>query len=91
MGAVVLLGIYSLIIARGVRIISGVDETYGKAIATGVVTLIAFQALTNISMTVGLMPVVGLPLPFITYGGSNALAMMLGIGFLLSVSRRRKR
>ncbi len=90
-GAVMLLGIYFLIIARGVRIISGVDDTYGKAIATGVVTLIAFQVLTNISMTIGLMPVVGLPLPFITYGGSNALAMMLGIGFLLSVSRRRKR
>ncbi|MBU1785209.1 MAG: rod shape-determining protein RodA, partial [Candidatus Omnitrophica bacterium] len=90
-GAMMLLGLYCLIIARGVRIISGVDDTYGKAIATGLVTLIAVQVLTNIAMTVGLMPVVGLPLPFISYGGSNIMATMIGIGFLLSVSRRRKR
>jgi len=90
-GALVLIGLYAVIILRGIRIISGVDDIYGKAIATGFVTLIAVQVLVNISMTIGLMPVVGLPLPFISYGGSNMIASMIGIGFLLSVSRRRKR
>ncbi len=89
-GALILLGLYILVISRGIRIISGTDDIYGKAIATGVITLIAFQILVNISMTIGLMPVVGLPLPFISYGGSNTVATLIGIGFLLSVSRRKR-
>jgi rod shape determining protein RodA len=87
-GAVVLIGLYALVIARGIRIISEIDDIYGKAIATGIVTLLAFQVLVNISMAVGLMPVVGLPLPFISYGGSSTVAAFLAIGLLLSISRR---
>lgn len=90
-GALFLLGLYVLIIVRGVKIISEVKDVYGKVIATGVVTLIAFQVVVNISMTIGLMPVVGLPLPAITYGGSNTLATLFAAGLLLSVSRRANR
>jgi len=90
-GALALVGLFSFVIARGVRIISETDDVYGKAIATGIVTLLSFQVLVNISMTIGLMPVVGIPLPLISYGGSNVLATLIGIGLLLSVSRRRYR
>ncbi|MFH1552637.1 MAG: rod shape-determining protein RodA [Candidatus Omnitrophota bacterium] len=90
-GAAVLIGLYALVIFRGIKIISTANNIYGKAIATGVVTLIAFQVLVNISMTIGLMPVVGLPLPGISYGGSNTVASLIGVGFLLSVGRRVSR
>ena len=91
MGAAALILLYVFMISRGIRIIAGTDDMYGKAIGTGVVTLIAFQVIVNISMTLGLMPVVGLPLPLISYGGSNAIVTLVGVGFLLSISRTRKR
>jgi len=87
-GALVIIGLYALVIARGVRIIALTGDVYGRAMATGIVTLIAFQVIVNISMTIGLMPVVGLPLPAISYGGSSTVATLMGIGFLLSVSRK---
>ena len=90
-GAIILIGLYAFIIARGVNIIANTKDIYGKAIATGIVTLIAFQVFINISMAIGLMPVVGLPLPAISYGGSNTVATFIGIGFLLSISRRAER
>ncbi|MBU1084639.1 MAG: rod shape-determining protein RodA [Candidatus Omnitrophota bacterium] len=87
-GAMMLLGLYAVIIWRGIKIAHDVPDIYGKAIAVGVVTLIAFQVIVNVSMTIGLMPVVGLPLPAISYGGSNTIVTFLGIGLLLSISRR---
>ncbi|MFQ5952254.1 MAG: rod shape-determining protein RodA [Candidatus Omnitrophota bacterium] len=90
-GALVLIGLYALVIARGIRIISEIDDIYGKAIAAGIVTLLAFQVIVNVSMAVGLMPVVGLPLPVISYGGSSTVATLLAMGFLLSISRRVNR
>ncbi|HPN73491.1 MAG TPA: rod shape-determining protein RodA, partial [Candidatus Omnitrophota bacterium] len=88
MGALLVLGVFSVIIWRGLRIISGTKDITGKALAAGVITLIAFQVFVNISMTIGFMPVVGLPLPAISYGGSNTVATLTGIGLLLSVSRK---
>jgi rod shape determining protein RodA len=90
-GAVLLIGLFSLVIFRGIKIMNSTDDTAGKAIAAGVVTLLAFQVMVNISMTIGLMPVVGLPLPMISYGGSNTLVALVSMGFLLSVSRRSHR
>lgn len=87
-GAIMLISLYALIVARGIVIMSNADNVYGRAIAAGVITLIAFQVLVNISMTIGLMPVVGLPLPAISYGGSNTVTSLASIGFLLSISRR---
>ena len=87
-GAVALIALYAIVIARGVKIMGSAADIYGRAIAAGVVTLIAFQVLVNISMTIGLMPVVGLPLPAISYGGSNTIATFISMGFLLSISRR---
>lgn len=90
-GAVALIALYALIVARGIRIFSRVPDVQGRAIAAGVVILIAFQVLVNIAMTIGLMPVVGLPLPAISYGGSNTIATLISVGLLLSVSRRIER
>lgn len=87
-GGLILIGVYMALVIRGMKIISDVSDIYGKAIATGIVTLIAFQMFTNISMTIGIMPVVGLPLPAISYGGSNTLMFLINVGILLSISRR---
>lgn len=88
LGAVVLIFLFAVVFARGIRIASKSKEIEGKVIATGIVTLLAFHLFVNISMTIGLMPVVGLPLPAISYGGSNTIATLICVGFLLSVSRK---
>lgn len=91
LGALLLVGLYAFVIVRGIKIMATAEDVRGKAIAAGVITLLAFQVFVNISMTIGLMPVVGLPLPIISYGGSGAIASFIGIGFLLSISRRTVR
>jgi len=90
-GGSILLLLYMIIIGRGLKIIANIEDVAGKVIATGIITLIAFQVIVNISMTIGFMPVVGLPLPAISYGGSNTIVTLMGIGLLLSVSRERDR
>ncbi|RMF45801.1 MAG: rod shape-determining protein RodA [Anaerolineae bacterium] len=73
-----------LVVARKAR------DTYGALIAIGVATLLAFHAMVNVGMNLKLLPVTGLPLPFISYGGSSLLSMMLGIGLVESVAVRQK-
>lgn len=90
-GGIFLIGLYSLVIIRGIKILSNVDDIYGKAVGAGIISLFAFQIGVNIAMTIGLMPVVGLPLPAISYGGSNTIASFICVGFLLSISRRVNR
>ena len=90
-GAAALVGLYALVIARGIKIMSTVDDTYGRAMSAGIVTLMAFQVFVNLSMTMGLMPVVGLPLPAISYGGSSTVVTFVSMGLLLSISRRANR
>jgi rod shape determining protein RodA len=88
LGAIVLISLYLLIISRGIRIMEKTTDIYGKALAAGFTTLLAFQVLINISMTIGFMPVVGIPLPMISYGGSNTVMTLAGIGLLMSVAKR---
>ena len=82
---VVLLGI---VIARALRIAARADDLFGTLIASGVAIWFAFQSFVNIGMTIGIMPVTGLPLPFVSYGGSAVFADMIAIGLLQSVHRR---
>jgi len=81
---VVLLGI---VIARALRIAARADDLFGTLIASGVAIWFAFQSFVNIGMTIGIMPVTGLPLPFVSYGGSAVFADMIAIGLLQSVRR----
>ncbi|MBC8102962.1 MAG: rod shape-determining protein RodA [Cytophagales bacterium] len=88
-GACLLLSIYGLILWRGVATIAECEEPMGRLIAGGITTLIAFHLTVNIGMTCGIMPVVGVPLPLMSFGGSAAMATLLGIGLLLSIHMRR--
>ncbi len=83
---VVLLGV---VIARALRIAARAEDQFGTLVAAGIAVWFAFQAFVNVGMTIGIMPITGLPLPFISYGGSAAIADMIAIGILQSVHRKR--
>jgi len=86
-GATVVLACFCVITWRGLRIASRAPDTFGAFLALGLTTMIAMQALVNISVVLGLMPTKGIPLPFVSAGGSSLLINLLGMGVLLNVSR----
>lgn len=88
LGSSVILGLMGLVLWRGVRIALRAEEPFGALIAAGVVSWFAFQSFINIGMTLGIMPVTGLPLPFVSYGGSSMFAEMMAIGLLQNVHLR---
>ncbi len=89
-GVFLVMFLYFLLIMEGFNIAYRCKNNYSKLLATGVATMFAFHFLVNVSMTTGLLPVVGLPLPFISYGGSNLIISLAGIGILLSIDRGLK-
>lgn len=88
-GCYVVLGLYFLLILWGLRIAIGSKDRCGAVLSFGVVAMLFWHTFINISMVLGLMPVVGIPLPLLSYGGSFLLSTMIGIGLLLNVSMRR--
>ena len=90
LGTSVLLVLYSALIARGLMIAANAPTPFSRLLA-GSVTLIFFTyAFVNMGMVSGILPVVGVPLPFISYGGTALVTLFLGIGILMSVARERK-
>ena len=87
-GLVVLL--IGVVLWRGLSIAARAEDAYGTLLAVGVVCWFGFQAFENIGMTVGIMPVTGLPLPFVSYGGSSMFASMIAIGLLQNVHMRSR-
>jgi rod shape determining protein RodA len=79
---IVLLGV---VMWRGLRIASRAPDVFGRVVAGGVVAWFAFQSFVNIGMTLGIMPVTGLPLPFVSYGGSSMFACLVAVGLLQNV------
>ena len=66
-------------------------DTYGRLIAAGVAIMFFFQAIVNLGMNVGLLPVAGIPLPFLSFGGSSAISILIGLGLIQSVRLRHRR
>jgi rod shape determining protein RodA len=90
LGNVVLLALYALLIARGLSIAAQAATSFARLLA-GAVTLVFFTyAFVNMGMVAGILPVVGVPLPFISYGGTALLTLYVGIGLLMSVHRHRR-
>ena len=79
-----------LVLWRGLRIASQATDPFGRLLAAGVVSWFAFQSFVNIGMTLGIMPVTGLPLPFVSYGGSSMFANLMAIGLLQNVHLRSR-
>ena len=86
-GAIILL--LSILLWRALRIATYADDLFGRLVAVGIVCWFTFQSFENIGMTLGLMPVTGVPLPFVSYGGSSMFATMIAIGLLQNVHLRR--
>ena len=88
-GALVLVALVGLVLWRAGRIAMQAEDLFGRLVATGVLCWFAFQSFENIGMTMGIMPVTGVPLPFVSYGGSSMFANMLAVGLLQNVHMRR--
>ena len=84
-GAALVLSLYALLIWRGLRILTTAKNLYGALIAGGIVAILMFQVFVNVGMTVGIMPVTGVPLPLMSYGGSSVIVTFLAVGLLQSI------
>lgn len=88
-GCAVLAALYFAVVWRGMQVVSRAKDRFGALLAFGVVAMIFWQVFVNVAMTTGLMPVVGITLPFFSYGGSSMITLLAGIGLLMNVSMRR--
>jgi rod shape determining protein RodA len=89
LGALFVLALYALLLWRAIRIAFLSKDPFGTYLATGVAIMFAIQMFVNIGMVIGIMPITGIPLPFLSYGGSSMLASCVGVGILLNVHMRR--
>jgi rod shape determining protein RodA len=88
LGVSVLLLLYLLVVWRGLRIITLADDLFSATVAGGIVFAFLFQVFVNVGMTMGIAPVTGIPLPFVTVGGSSMVANLLAVGVLQSIHAR---
>jgi rod shape determining protein RodA len=85
LGCALVLSLYALLIWRGLRILTMAKNLYGALIAGGITAMLMFQVFVNVGMTIGIMPITGVPLPLMSYGGSSVIVTFLALGLLQSV------
>ena len=90
LGSSTILILFLIIFLRGIRIARRSQDLFGRLVCIGVVAWFALQAFENIGMTMGVMPLLGVPLPFVSYGGSSMFANLIGIGLLQNVHARQR-
>ncbi len=91
MGVLVVLVLYFLLIWQLIKVMVQAKDNFGFLIVSGVTAMFFFHVLENIGMTLGIMPITGIPLPFISYGGSSMVTSLLAIGLVLNINMRRKK
>ncbi len=89
LGCMLVLLAYVFLVTRGLQIAGDAPDFFASLLATGIAAMLAIQVFINVSMVLGVMPIVGIPLPLLSYGGSSLLVTMLGIGLLLNIHMRR--
>ncbi len=87
-GAILVLAAFLVIIWRGFEIVERCEDTFGKLLAAGIIAIISVQAFINLTSMVAIAPLTGVPLPFISYGGSSLTMMLVSIGVLLNISKQ---
>ena len=90
MGAIIVTGLFSTILYRGIKISNNQNDAFAKYLAFGMTFQMIFQCLMNLSVVIGLIPVTGVTLPFLSYGGSSLLVSMTSIGIILNISKQNK-
>ncbi|MBU1026444.1 MAG: rod shape-determining protein RodA [Candidatus Margulisbacteria bacterium] len=88
-GAIIVLALFAVVVWRALVIARDADDSFGSILATGIAVMMAFHIFANIGMTLGLLPVVGMPLPFVSFGGSSLLMNLIAIGILQSIAMRQ--
>jgi rod shape determining protein RodA len=91
LGAITVVVLLGVVLLRGLRIARHSEDRFGALVVSGVVCWFAFQTFVNVGMTIGIMPITGVPLPFVSYGGTATFANMIAIGFLQAVHIRERR
>jgi rod shape determining protein RodA len=84
-GAALVLSLYALLIWRSLRILTMAKNLYGALVAGGIVAMLMFQVFVNVGMTIGIMPITGVTLPLLSYGGSSVLTTLIAVGLLQSI------
>ncbi len=87
-GAVFVVALFTIFLVRGVRTALKIEDPFGRLLATGITCMVCLQAFINVSVVLGLMPTKGIPLPFVSYGGSSIFVMLLCVGVLLNISKQ---
>jgi rod shape determining protein RodA len=87
-GASLLLALYLLVLWRALRIVTVARDLYSAIVAGGIVVALLFQIFVNIGMTMGIAPITGIPLPFVSVGGSSMIANLAAMGVLLAIHAR---
>ena len=90
-GCAVLLLLYLIVLWRGTKIAQDASDTFGRLLAVGITSMIAFHVLVNVGMTMGIMPVTGIPLPLMSYGVSSLTTNIMAIAILLNIQLRRQK
>ncbi|WP_250564596.1 rod shape-determining protein RodA [Sphaerisporangium fuscum] len=90
LGSVTVVALLGLVLLRGLRIARQCEERFGALVVAGVVSWFAFQTFVNVGMTIGIMPITGVPLPFVSYGGTATFANMIAIGLLQAIHVRER-
>ena len=90
LGAALVLSLYGLLISRALRMIVFAKDLFGSLVAAGATAMLMFQVFVNVGMTIGIMPITGVTLPLMSYGGSSVLTTMLAIGLLQSIYVRAR-
>jgi rod shape determining protein RodA len=88
-GGIVVFGLFLVILLRGLYIVQTARDHFAALVATGVVTMIFFHFAVNVGMAIGVMPITGIPLFFLSHGGSSLWTAMIGVGLLLNVHHNR--
>lgn len=89
-GAALVLGLYALLISRALRILVMAKDLFGSLVAAGVAAMLMFQVFVNVGMTIGIMPITGITLPLMSYGGSSVITTLLAVGLLQSIYARAR-
>ena len=84
------MAIFAVLIIAGIDVAMKAKDKYGKLLAAGIISVIAVQVIINIAVVTGSMPVTGVPLPFISYGGTSLVFNLAAVGVLLNISRQTK-
>ena len=89
-GAAIVLSLFALLIWRALRILTMSKNLYGALIAGGITAMLMFQVFVNVGMTIGIMPITGVPLPLMSYGGSSVLVTLMALGVMQSIYARAR-